>query len=227
MDWRSILKFDENLYNHTDESTKEKHQRILDFIKDRPKTKGTGLRIKQFLDSGELDESFTPLDLPRNSITQKTKEFYEKFTHPDELGGDRFRFFGDVKNSVNDLVTTFSNMFRIYRVEIQREMGGMPIRDFTLAFSKLVKNFYYSELPNAEDLHGSFQTYIVGVSPYINYENTPAYKETVQNYLNKFEPRGSDLLLHVVERALEYLLPTSTISTRMGMDIRQDLGRLI
>ena len=57
MDWRSILKFDENLYNHTDESTKEKHQRILDFIKDRPKTKGTGLRIKQFLDSGELDLS--------------------------------------------------------------------------------------------------------------------------------------------------------------------------
>ena len=129
MDWRSILKFDENLYNHTDESTKEKHQKILDFLKDRPKTKRTGLRIKQFLDSGELDESFTPFDLPRNSITEKTKEYYKEF-------GD----FGDSKNKVNDLVNTYSNVFRVYRDEIEREMGGMPLRDFTLAFSKLVKN---------------------------------------------------------------------------------------
>ena len=222
MDWRSILKFDENLYNHTDESTKEKHQRILDFLKDRPKTKRTGLRIKQFLDSGELDESFTPFDLPRNSITEKTKEYYK------ELGD-----FRDSKNKVNDLVNTYSNMFRVYRDEIEREMGGMPLRDFTLAFSKLVKNFYYSEMPKLNiDMVGFLEE--ARDKPMDEYKNIhpsvrsmPSYEDAVANYLNKFETlRQSDLLLHLVNRALEYFLPTSHMSTMSSMNIRQDLGNI-
>lgn len=224
MDWRSILKFDENLYNHTDESTKEKHQRILDFIKDRPKTKGTGLRIKEFLDSGELDESFTPLDLPRNSITTKTKEFYEKFMHPDDLLED---FFRSVKNSVNNLVSNFSNIFRVNGYEIERLTNPndmMPLKDFSLSFSKLVKNFYYSELPNAEEFHGSFPKYFSAQE--INYENTPAYKEAVENYINKFYDKVPILLLDLVEMALRIFIPTSYMSAMLSMNTRDYLKLL-
>jgi len=209
MDWRSILKFDENLYNHTDESTKEKHQKILDFIKVRPKTKGTGLRIKQFLDSGELDDSFTPLDLPRNSITPKTKEFYEGYN------------FNDVKNRINHLVTAYSNMFSVYRNEIEREADGMTLKDFTLAFSKIVKNFYYSEIPKLnidmsgnESLSGDRHTHP-------SMRSIPAYKKAVENYINRFEEHY--FLLHLVNGALEYFLPSYGMSIESSADIRQDL----
>tara|TARA_R110001592_G_scaffold35695_4_gene121187 strand:+ start:6582 stop:7220 length:639 start_codon:yes stop_codon:yes gene_type:complete len=210
MDWRSILKFDENLYNHTDESTKEKHQRILDFIKNRPKTKGTGLRIKEFLDSGELDESFTALDLPRNSITPKTKEYY----------GPRSEL---VKDRVNVLIDTFSGMFGVYKTEIERE-SGMRLRDFTLAFSKLVKNFYYAELP---DVNNGYYVTRLRDDEEINYKNQD-YKETVENYINTFSDDNdkTNLLMHTVYRALSNLLPNRTESMTLSMNIRQDLRSL-
>lgn len=214
MDWRSILKFDENLYNHTDESTKEKHQRILDFIKDRPKTKGTGLRIKQFLDSGELDESFTPLDLPRNSITTKTKEYYGQI-------GD----FRDAKVKIDSLVSNFTDMFRLYRDKIQMRTE-MQLKDFKLAFSKLVKNFYYSEIPNLDiDMVGSLVD--ARDKPMDEYKNIhpsirsmPAYKEAVGNYLDKFYNQTPALLLELVDMALHYFLPTTYMSRMSSLNIR-------
>ena len=56
--------------------------------------------------------------------------------------------------------------------------------------------------------------------------NTPAYKNAVENYLNKFEPREIDLLLHIVNGALEYFLPTSYMSTISSMNIKQDLRNI-
>ena len=76
MNWRTILKFDENLYRHTNDETKEKHRRILEFIGKQPKGKALGNKIKDFVETGELDETVSPLDLPRNNITAKTREFY-------------------------------------------------------------------------------------------------------------------------------------------------------
>ena len=76
MNWRTILKFDENLYRHTNDETKEKHRRILEFIGKQPKGKALGNKIKDFVETGELDETVSPLDLPRNNITPKTREFY-------------------------------------------------------------------------------------------------------------------------------------------------------
>jgi len=210
MDWRSILKFDENLYNHTDESTKEKHQKILDFIKVRPKTKGTGLRIKQFLDSGELDDSFTPLDLPRNSITPKTKEFYEGIYD-----------FNDVKDRINHLVTTYSTMIRIFRDEIEAGNGGMPIRDFTMAFSKLVKNFYYSEMPKLNIDMSGIESLSGDRHTHPSMRSMPAYKKAVENYVNRFE--GHYFLLHLVNGALEYFLPSYGMSITSSVNIRQGL----
>ena len=206
MDWRSILKFDENLYNHTDESTKEKHQRILDFIKDRPKTKGTGLRIKEFLDSGELDESFSPLDLPRNSITAKTKEYYGQI-------GD----FKDAKVKVDSLVSNFTNMFRLYRDIIQGETEQMQLKDFNLAFNKLVKNFYYSEIPNLDiDMAG----FLESNNEHPSVSNMSAYKEVVKNYLDKFYDQTPVLLLELIEMALQYFLPTTYMSRMSSLNIR-------
>ena len=218
MDWRSILKFDENLYNHTDESTKEKHQKILDFVKDRPKTKRTGLRIKEFLDSGELDESFTAFDLPRNSITAKTKEYYGDGVFIDSDGDEL------VKDRVNVLIDTFSGMFGVYKTEIERE-SGMPLRDFTLAFSKLVKNFYYAELPdvNNDDYITQFRNDVA-----INYKNQD-YKKTVENYINKFftdENEEIGLLFNTFYRALSNFLPNRTESMTLSMNFRKDLRTL-
>lgn len=216
MDWRSILKFDENLYNHTDESTKEKHQRILDFIKDRPKTKGTGLKIKEFLDSGELDESFTAFDLPRNSITPKTKEYYE-----------RFGSFNDYKTRINDLITAVSNSIIPYRNKIQRETGGMPLRDFLSAFSKLVKNFYYSEIPKLNIDMVRFYARNKNKTDYNdrpNYDNMPAYKEAVVNYLDKFDTPKTELLLNIVYTSLSNFLPVRELRGNLSMKIMMTMG---
>lgn len=215
MDWRSILKFDENLYNHTDESTKEKHQRILDFIKDRPKTKRTGLRIKQFLDSGELDESFSAFDLPRNSITPNTNKYYENL-------GD----FREVKSRVNILVNTFSNMFTVYRDKIQSRMDGMPIKDFTSAFSKLVKNFYYTEIPklnnefDREKVINSFRNPNRESYEKLSVSNTAAYKKAVVDYLGKFDGPAYELLLDIVYLALKNFLPSTSMSLTSSMNIK-------
>ena len=219
MDWRSILKFDENLYNHTDESTKEKHQKILDFIKDRPKTKGTGLKIKEFLDSGELDESFTTFDLPRNSITAKTKEYYNELLS-----------FDEVKSNVNHLVNSFTNMLRVYRAEIERGVyhpdDGMPIKDFTSAFSKLVKNFYYSEIPKRNiNINMKEVDFTAGGkrSTHPSISNNPTYKEAVENYLDNFHTPETELLMTIVYRALEFFIPTEYMSVTSSMDIKRDL----
>ena len=215
MDWRSILKFDENLYNHTDESTKEKHQRILDFIKDRPKTKGTGLKIKEFLDSGELDESFTAFDLPRNSITPQTKEYYE-----------RFGIFDVYKTRINNLITTVSDSIILYRDTIRRETG-MPYRDFISAFSKLVKNFYYSEIPKLNIDMVRFYARNKNKTDYNdrpNYDNMPAYKEAVENYLDKFDTAKTELLLYIVNMALSKFLPVRELRANISMEIMMSIG---
>ena len=116
MDWRTILKFDENLYDHTDEESKEKHRRILDFINNRPKTKKLGQKIQDFLSSGELDESEAILDLPRNPISSKTREFYNNATEfpfdPDGGLGSLRRpktNFEHVKRIVNMIIDTIND----------------------------------------------------------------------------------------------------------------------
>ena len=189
--------------------------RILDFIKDRAKSNGTGLKIKEFLDSGELDESFTALDLPRNSITAKTKEYYNELLS-----------FEQVKSNVNHLVNSFTDMFRVYRPEIQYMMRGMPYKAFTLAFSKLVKNFYYTEIPKLNfNINMKEVDFTAGGkrSTHPSVRNNPTYKEAVKNYLDNFDTPETELLMNMVYRALEFFIPTHYMSRTSSMDIKRDL----
>jgi len=129
-----------------------------------------------------------------------------------------------VKDRVNVLIDTFSGMFGVYKTEIERE-SGMPLRDFTLAFSKLVKNFYYAELPdvNNDDYITQFRNDVA-----INYKNQD-YKKTVENYINKFftdENEEIGLLFNTFYRALSNFLPNRTESMTLSMNFRKDLRTL-
>jgi len=149
MDWRTILKFDENLYRHTNDETKEKHRRILEFIGKQPKGKALGNKIKDFVETGELDESLTPLDLPRNNITPKTREFYSKLDYEMLMGyGGRTMqrdYFNIVRNRVGDAVNAAKMILNFkYRDEVPADMHN----DLKTAISKLIRYYYYEVIPN-------------------------------------------------------------------------------
>ncbi len=144
MDWRTILKFDENLYNHTDEESKEKHRRILEFIKDRPKTNRTGQKIQEFLQTGEMSDKFDLDDLPTTKYGPVAREFYERVAQ--KVGYPR-----DIKqyivSRVNELISqmTMNMMF-----------GGQTFLDnsdyYEKGARKLIRHIYYDIIPKNFDL---------------------------------------------------------------------------
>lgn len=150
MDWRTILKFDENLYRHTNDETKEKHRRILEFIGKQPKGKALGNKIKDFIETGELDESLSPLDLPRNNITPKTREFYSKIDYEMLMGYGGRRttqrdYFDIVRRRVGDAVQAAKMILNFkFRQEIPADM----YEDLKPAISKLIRYYYYEVIPN-------------------------------------------------------------------------------
>ena len=144
MDWRTILKFDENLYNHTDEQSKEKHRRILEFIKDRPKTNRTGQKIQEFLQTGNISNKFDLDDLPTTKYSPEAREFYERVAQI--VGYDR-----DIKqyivSRVNEMIDQLiRNMM----------LGGHRFLENTEYYEagirKLVRHIYYDIIPKNFDL---------------------------------------------------------------------------
>ena len=147
MNWRTILKFDENLYRHTNDETKEKHRRILEFIGKQPKGKALGNKIKDFVETGELDETVSPLDLPRNNITAKTREFYGGI-ETDVLFFSQIRNserkFNVVKIRVGNAVDAAIRILNFYRDEVPADLYN----DLKPAISKLIRHYYYEVIPN-------------------------------------------------------------------------------
>jgi hypothetical protein len=144
MDWRTVLKFDENLYNHTDEESKEKHRRILEFIKDRPKTNRTGQKIQEFLQTGNISDKFDLDDLPTTKYGPVAREFYERVAQ--KVGFDR-----DIKqfivSRVNELISQMiTNMM----------FGGQTFLDnsdyYEKGVRKLIRHIYYDIIPKNFDL---------------------------------------------------------------------------
>tara|TARA_R100000406_G_scaffold54222_2_gene37014 strand:+ start:45 stop:677 length:633 start_codon:yes stop_codon:yes gene_type:complete len=144
MDWRTVLKFDENLYNHTDEESKEKHRRILEFIKDRPKTNRTGQKIQEFLQTGNISDKFDLDDLPTTKYGPVAREFYERVAQ--KVGYDR-----DIKqfivSRVNELISQMiTNMM----------FGGQTFLDNSTYYEtgarKLIRHIYYDIIPKNFDL---------------------------------------------------------------------------
>lgn len=154
MDWRTILKFDENLYRHTNDETKEKHRRILEFIGKQPKGKRLGNKIKDFVETGELDDSLSPLDLPRNNITPKTREFYgdiepsillESYVRPSFNDMDSERKFNIVRKRVGDAVNA---AMMILNFNFREEIPAEQYDDSKTAISRLIRYYYYEVVPN-------------------------------------------------------------------------------
>jgi len=151
MDWRTILKFDENLYRHTNDETKEKHRKILEFIGKQPKGKNLGNKIKDFVETGELDESLSPIDLPRNNITPKTREFYDNIkgtilssyiTDKRTNNESRFRI---VRKRVGDAVNAAIMILNFkHRTEVPADQHD----DLKTAISRLIRYYYYEVVPN-------------------------------------------------------------------------------
>jgi hypothetical protein len=149
MDWRTILKFDENLYRHTNDETKEKHRRILEFIGKQPKGKRLGNKIKDFVETGELDESLSPLDLPRNNITANTREFYGNIKTnillDREMNFTSERKFTIVRKRVSEAVNA---AIRILNFTFRDEVPADQYDDLKTAISRLIRYYYYEVVPN-------------------------------------------------------------------------------
>ena len=149
MNWRTILKFDENLYRHTNDETKEKHRKILEFIGKQPKGKRLGNKIKDFVETGELDESLTPLDLPRNNITPKTKEFYGEMDKEVLVEDSRLYNMRDpfriVRKRVGDAVNA---AITILNFNFRQEIPADQYDDVKTAISRLIRYYYYEVVPN-------------------------------------------------------------------------------
>jgi hypothetical protein len=212
MDWRTILKFDENLYEHTDEESKEKHRRILDFINNRPKTKKLGQKIQDFLSSGELDETEAILDLPRNPVTSKTREFYNNETEfpfdPDGGLGSLRRpktNFELVKQTVNRIIDT------IITGVINRDFRGEERKTYAEGVRKLVRYFYYVSIPENDN--------------FFDEDEPPYYKGIVFNQalnglLSKYDNQSEfdNNIIDIVYPFLEKFYPTRQEINRYLMD---------
>jgi hypothetical protein len=212
MDWRTILKFDENLYEHTDEESKEKHRRILDFINNRPKTKKLGQKIQDFLSSGELDETEAILDLPRNPVTSKTREFYNNETEfpfdPDGGLGSLRRpktNFELVKQKVNRIIDT------IITGVINRDFRGEERKTYAEGVRKLVRYFYYVSIPENDN--------------FFDEDEPPYYKGIVFNQalnglLSKYDNQSEfdNNIIDIVYPFLEKFYPTRQEINRYLMD---------
>ena len=144
MDWRTVLKFDENLYNHTDEESKEKHRRILEFLKDRPKTNVTGRKIQDFLQTGNISDKFDLDDLPTTKYGPVAREFYERVAQ--KVGFDR-----DIKQYIVSRVNEF-----ISQMITNMMFGGQTFLDnmtyYETGARKLVRHIYYDIIPKNFDL---------------------------------------------------------------------------
>jgi hypothetical protein len=172
MDWRTILKFDENLYRHTNDETKEKHRRILEFIGKQPKGKALGNKIKDFVETGELDESLSPLDLPRNNITPKTREFYGEMDPRILIANPGRRFaenqFDIIRRRVGDAVNAAIMILNFkYRSEIPADLYNVA----KVAISRLIRYYYYEVVPNyqgnfIQDLNIGGEGELMNVSAY-------------------------------------------------------------
>jgi len=149
MDWRNILKFDENLYRHTNDETKEKHRRILEFIGKQPKGKRLGNKIKDFVETGELDDSISPLDLPRNNITPKTREFYSEINKDVLFEESRYYSrddpFSIVRKRVGDAVKA---ALKILDYQFRPEVPADMYEALKTAISRLIRYYYYDLVPN-------------------------------------------------------------------------------
>ena len=201
MNWRTILKFDENLYRHTNDETKEKHRRILEFIGKQPKGKALGNKIKDFVETGELDETVSPLDLPRNNITPKTREFYGEIDRDIFLGGTVRNFnpqtkFRIVRQRVNDAVTAAQ---AISNLNFRFEVSDEEFKALQTAISRLIRYYYYEVVPN---YRGNFtQDLAVGVEGKL--ENERAYEQFIANELfERFDQSNN-----VFEMAADCIVP--------------------
>lgn len=212
MDWRTILKFDENLYDHTDEESKEKHRKILEFINNRPKTKKLGQKIQDFLSSGELDESEAILDLPRNPVSAKTREFYNNETEfpfdPDGGLGSLRRprtNFELVKRIVNMIIDTINTGI------INRDFRGEERKIYTEGVRKFVRYFYYVSIPEKEDFFDEDNP---------PYYNSQAYVQAADSLLAKYDKESEfdQQIINIVAPFLEKFYPTRQEINRYLMD---------
>jgi hypothetical protein len=212
MNWQTVLKFDENLYDHTDEESKEKHRRILDFINNRPKTKKLGQKIQDFLSSGELDESEAILDLPRNPVSAKTREFYNNETEfpfdPDGGLGSLRRprtNFELVKLRVNRIIDT------IITGIINRDFRGEERKTYAEGVRKFVRYFYYVSIPEREDFFDE------DGPPYYKGQ---AYVQAINGLLAKYdnESEFDEDIISIVAPFLDRFYPTRQEINRYLMD---------
>ena len=214
MDWRNILKFDENLYDHTDEESKEKHRKILEFINNRPKTKKLGQKIQDFLSSGELDESEAILDLPRNPVSAVTREFYNNATEfPFDPDGGLGSFrrpktnFELVKRTVNTIIDT------IITGIINRDFRGEEQKTYADGVRKFVRYFYYVSIPERKNFFDEerhpyydgqeFVQAINGLVKRYREDNDSEFDENIINivgpFLNKFYPTRQEINQYLMD----------------------------
>tara|TARA_R100001460_G_scaffold54215_4_gene93383 strand:- start:1013 stop:1645 length:633 start_codon:yes stop_codon:yes gene_type:complete len=208
MDWRTILKFDENLYNHTDEQSKEKHRRILEFIKDRPKTNRTGQKIQEFLQTGNISDKFDLDDLPTTKYGPVAREFYERVAQ--KVGYDR-----DIKqyivSRVNDLISQMSLNIRTMGRELLNN-----ITYYETGVRKLIRHIYYDIIPKNFDLEKD-EIDISG-----NTRMPQNVLNAIYDYFDKFDNdnREINVTLSMIDRTMGgVFLPNRQVRSRNLRDL--------